>query len=104
DFLVQLVPSNVVKAMAAGDMLAVMVFALFLGVGLALTKTAAARSFETTLQGLYDVVMRLLAVVISFAPVGVFCLLFSLTARLRYDLLRQLGGDRHGLRVGFAAA
>jgi DAACS family dicarboxylate/amino acid:cation (Na+ or H+) symporter len=91
DFLVQLVPSNVVKAMAAGDMLAVMVFALFLGVGLALTKTAAARSFETTLQGLYDVVMRLLAVVISFAPVGVFCLLFSLTARLGYDVLRQLG-------------
>jgi hypothetical protein len=35
--------------------------------------------------------MRLLGVVISFAPVGVFCLLFSLTARLGYDVLRQLG-------------
>ena len=39
DFLVNLVPSNVVKAMADGDMLAVMVFALFLGIGLALTRT-----------------------------------------------------------------
>ena len=38
-FLVQLVPSNVVQAMADGDMLAVMVFALFLGVGLAAVRT-----------------------------------------------------------------
>ena len=91
DFLVKLVPSNVVKAMADGDMLAVMVFALFLGVGLALATSAAARAFETALQGLYDVVMQLLAGVIRIAPVGVACLLFSLTARLGYDVLRQLG-------------
>src|SRR5262245_1612682 len=91
DFLVQLVPNNVIKAMADGDMLAVMVFALFLGVGLALTKTDAARAFETALQGLYDVVMHLLGLVIRMAPLGVACLLFSLTARLGYDVLRQLG-------------
>src|SRR5262249_49840732 len=41
DFLVNLVPSNVVKAMGDGDMLAVMVFALFLGIGLAITRTEA---------------------------------------------------------------
>ncbi|MBP1684651.1 MAG: gltP [Deltaproteobacteria bacterium] len=91
DFLVRLVPSNVVKAMADGDMLAVMVFALFLGIGLALTRSPAARAFETALQGLYDVVMHLLGLVIRIAPVGVACLLFSLTARLGYDVLRQLG-------------
>ena len=91
DFLVQLIPSNVVKAMADGDMLAVMVFALFLGIGLVLTDTAAARSFEHGLQGLYDVVMRLLGLVIRVAPFGVACLLFSLTARLGFDVLRQLG-------------
>jgi DAACS family dicarboxylate/amino acid:cation (Na+ or H+) symporter len=91
DFLVNLVPSNIVKAMGDGDMLAVMVFALFLGVGLALTRTAAARRFEEVLEGIYDVVMRLLGIVIEAAPVGVACLLFTLTARLGYDVLRQLG-------------
>jgi len=90
DFLVQLVPSNVVKAMADGDMLAVMVFALFLGIGLALTPTDAARQFEVGLQGVYDVVMRLLGLVIRCAPVGVACLLFTLTAQLGYEILRQL--------------
>jgi DAACS family dicarboxylate/amino acid:cation (Na+ or H+) symporter len=91
DFIVNLVPNNIVKAMADGDMLAVMVFALFLGVGLAITRGEAARRFEETLQGLFDVVMRLLAAVLEVAPVGVACLLFTLTARLGWDVLRQLG-------------
>jgi Na+/H+-dicarboxylate symporter len=91
DFLVQLVPSNVIKAMSDGDMLAVMTFALFLGVGLVITRTEAARQFERGLQGLYDVTMHMLALVIRFAPIGVGCLLFSLPARLGYDILRQLG-------------
>ena len=46
DFFVQLVPSNPVRAMADGDMLAVMVFALLLGIGLGLTRSDAARRFE----------------------------------------------------------
>jgi DAACS family dicarboxylate/amino acid:cation (Na+ or H+) symporter len=91
DFLVGLVPNNIIKTMADGDMLAVMVFALFLGIGLALTRTEAARRLEEALQGLYDVVMRLLGLVIQAAPVGVACLLFTLTARLGFDVLRQLG-------------
>jgi len=91
DFLVQLVPANVVKALADQDVLAVMVFALFLGVGLTLTRTEAARSFERALEGLYDVVMRLLAIVIRMAPLGVACLLFTTTARLGYEILWQLG-------------
>ncbi len=91
DFLVNLVPANIVKAMGDGDMLALMVFALFLGVGLAMVRTEPARRFEEALQGLYEVVMRLLGVVIETAPVGVAALLFSLTARLGYEVLRQLG-------------
>ncbi len=91
DFFTNLVPANPVRAMADGDMLAVMVFALALGIGLALTRTDAARRFEDALQGLYDVVMRLLDLVIRAAPLGVACLLFTLTARLGYDILRQLG-------------
>jgi DAACS family dicarboxylate/amino acid:cation (Na+ or H+) symporter len=91
DFMVRLVPSNVVRAMADGDMLAVLVFALFLGIGLVLTPTPAARSFARGLQGLYDVTMRLLDLVIRAAPLGVACLLFTATARLGYDVLQQLG-------------
>ncbi|HKQ56755.1 MAG TPA: dicarboxylate/amino acid:cation symporter [Candidatus Eisenbacteria bacterium] len=91
DFLVNLVPNNIVKTMADGDMLALMVFSLFLGLGLALTRTEPARRLEEAVQGLYDVVMFLLGMVIQVAPIGVACLLFTLTARLGLDVLRQLG-------------
>jgi DAACS family dicarboxylate/amino acid:cation (Na+ or H+) symporter len=77
--------------MVDGDMLALMLFSVLLGVGLALTPTAAARRFEEALQGVYDVVMRLLDLVIRMAPVAVACLLFTLTARLGLHVLRQLG-------------
>jgi DAACS family dicarboxylate/amino acid:cation (Na+ or H+) symporter len=102
DFLVQLVPANVVRAMAEGDMLALMVFALFLGVGVALTPGPAARRFEEALQGLYDVVMRLLELVIRAGPVGVACLLFTLTARLGWDVLPQLGAYVAVVLLGLA--
>ena len=90
DFLVNLVPANAVRAMADGDMLAVMVFSLFLGVGLVATRSEATKKLEETLEGLNQVVMRLLAIVIELAPLGVACLLFTLTARMGYDILRQL--------------
>jgi Na+/H+-dicarboxylate symporter len=51
DLLVQIVPRNPVSAMAEGDMLAVMFFALMLGIGLAVTRTDAARQFERALEG-----------------------------------------------------
>lgn len=91
DFVVGLVPSNVVKAMADGDMLAVMVFSLLLGIGLASTRTEPARRFEEALSGVYDVVMTLLGIVLKLAPIGVACLMFTLVARLGWDILRQLG-------------
>jgi DAACS family dicarboxylate/amino acid:cation (Na+ or H+) symporter len=87
---VNLVPSNPVRAMADGDMLAVMTFAFFLGLGLVLTRTEPARRLEEALQGLYDVVMRLLDIVIRVAPLGVACLVFGLTARLGFEVMRQL--------------
>jgi DAACS family dicarboxylate/amino acid:cation (Na+ or H+) symporter len=90
DLVVRLVPDNLVRAMAENDLLAVMVFSLLLGVGLAAVRTGPARRLEELLQGVFDVVMWLLDRVIRLAPLGIFCLVFSLTARLGYEVLWQL--------------
>jgi DAACS family dicarboxylate/amino acid:cation (Na+ or H+) symporter len=90
DLLVQIVPDNPIRAAANGDMLAVMFFALALGIGLSLTRTEAARRLEGALEGLYDVTMRLIGLVIELAPFGVAALLFTLTAQLGYEILGQL--------------
>ncbi len=90
DLLIQIVPANPIKAMADGDMLAVMFFSLAIGIGLTLAKTPAARRFEEVLEGLYEVTMRLIGIVISLAPIGVAALLFTLTAQMGYEILVQL--------------
>ncbi|HYU35233.1 MAG TPA: dicarboxylate/amino acid:cation symporter [Thermoanaerobaculia bacterium] len=90
DMVVDIVPRNPIKAAAEGDMLAVMFFSLFVGIGLALVRTPAALRFQEAVEGLLDISMRLIDIVIAFAPVGVAALLFNLTAQLGYEVLRQL--------------
>jgi Na+/H+-dicarboxylate symporter len=90
DLLVQLVPDNPIRAAAEGDMLAVMFFSLMIGIGITLTNTEASQRFLGGIEGLYDVTMRLIGMVISAAPFGVAALLFTLTAQLGYDVLLQL--------------
>jgi DAACS family dicarboxylate/amino acid:cation (Na+ or H+) symporter len=63
-FFVNLVPSNPVRAMADSGMLAVMTFALLLGVGLVLTRTDASAAVSRRACGAHDVTMRLLDLVI----------------------------------------
>ncbi len=92
DLLVTMVPDNVIKAAATDNMLAVMVFALFLGVGLTLTRTAASERLRESLEGLFDVSMRLVALVLKLAPLGVGALVFSTTARLGVSVLSALAG------------
>src|SRR5262245_60173143 len=90
DLLVEIVPRNPVKAAADGDFLGVMFFSLMVGLGLALTRTPAAQRFREAVEGLLDVSMRLIDMVIAFAPLGVAALLFTLTAQLGYEVLGQL--------------
>ena len=90
DLLTNIVPDNPVKAAANGDMLAVIFFSLMVGIGLALTQTPAAERFGHAVEGLFEISMRLIHVVLAVAPIGVFALLFNLTADLGYEILAQL--------------
>ena len=92
DLLLDIVPANPVRAAADNDLLAWMFFSLMVGIGVALTRTEAARSLERALEGLYDVTMRLIGMVISFAPIGVAALLYALTAELGVEVLVRLLG------------
>ncbi len=90
DLLINIVPDNAVKAMANGDLLAVMFFALMLGLGLALTPTPGAARLREVLEGIYDVSTRLIDLVLRLAPFGVAALLFTLAARFGYGLVPPL--------------
>jgi DAACS family dicarboxylate/amino acid:cation (Na+ or H+) symporter len=90
NLFVQIIPDNPLKAAASGDMLGWMFFSLMIGVGLCITRTAMSEKLQEVIEGLYDVCMRLIGIVIRFSPIGVAALLFTLTSQLGYQILGQL--------------
>src|SRR3546814_9979302 len=72
DAVVAIVPDNIFAAMGANDVLAVMFFALFFGVGLMLVSTPRTEALKTAIEGIFEVVMKLIGLVIQLAPIAVF--------------------------------
>jgi DAACS family dicarboxylate/amino acid:cation (Na+ or H+) symporter len=74
-----------------GGILALMFFSLFVGLALTLARSERTQVFEQWLQGLYDVVMKIIALAMKIAPYGVAALVFSVVARLGIDVVLILG-------------
>ena len=87
---VAIVPSNVVAAMSANDVLAVMFFALFFGIGLLLVQTSRTEQLKDAIEGVFEVAMKLIGLVIQLAPIAIFCFMFNLSAQFGWDLLIKL--------------
>ena len=75
---------------ANSSILSVMFFALFFGIGLLLTDTPNSRTLQRGFEGLFDVTMRLILIVIKLAPIAVACFMFNLAALFGWDLLIRL--------------
>jgi DAACS family dicarboxylate/amino acid:cation (Na+ or H+) symporter len=91
DSFVNIIPQNLVEVMGSNSaILSVMFFALFFGIGLLLTDTPAARTLQRGFEGLFDVTMRLILIVIRLAPLAVACFMFNLAALFGWDLLIRL--------------
>ncbi len=90
-FFLELVPRNVVKAAADMQVLPLMVFAVFFGIGLVMVKSKASDQLQLVINGLFEVMMKLLNLVIKTAPIAIACLMFNLAAMFGWDLLAALG-------------
>ncbi|WCP13039.1 Proton/glutamate-aspartate symporter [Sphingobium sp. AntQ-1] len=88
--LIAIIPDNIIGAMADNDILAVMVFALFFGIGLVLVQTEQSKMLLNAMEGLFDVTMRLIGIVIRLAPIAIACFMFNLAAQFGWDLLIRL--------------
>jgi len=89
--LVNIVPKNPLRSMVEFDMLAIIFFSLMFGVGLALVPRERAAPMVRVLEALADVVGAIIDLVMKAAPLGVFALVFAVTARFGHELLFKLG-------------
>jgi DAACS family dicarboxylate/amino acid:cation (Na+ or H+) symporter len=90
-FFLDLVPRNVVNAAAQTQVLPLMVFAVFFGIGLVMVKSKASDQLQLMITGLFEVMMKLLNLVIKTAPIAIACLMFNLAAMFGWELLLALG-------------
>lgn len=77
--LIDMVPRNPVAAMAEAQMLPIIVFSVLLGIAITLSG-ARGRHIADWFQDMNTVVMRLVTLVMRFAPYGVFALIAILAA------------------------
>ena len=91
DAFINIVPNNLIEVLGSNSaILSVMFFALFFGIGLLLTDTPGSRFLLKGFEGLFDVTMRLILIVIKLAPIAVACFMFNLAALFGWDLLIRL--------------
>lgn len=91
NMLLSIVPDNVVGAAANNSILAVMFFALMVGIGIVMNRSKSTDILLRGIEGLFEVSMTLIGLVIKLAPYAVFCFMFNLAALFGWDLLVRLG-------------
>lgn len=98
DQLLEIIPRNPLAEMVGaadgsspgGGMLAVMFFALALGLALLTIGADASRPVTAFFDGLFQACMKIVGFAMIFAPFGVAGLMFSVTAAMGLDILRVL--------------
>ena len=92
EMVLSIVPSNVIKAASEnGSILALMFFAVMFGVGMVLTRDDKVATLKRGIEGVFEISMTLIGLVIRLAPYAVFCFMFNLAAIFGFDLLVRLG-------------
>lgn len=74
DTLLNIVPVNPIASMVEGNMLQIIFFALFLGIGIALLGSKA-KTVYNFFDGLAEIMYKITGIIMRFAPIGIFGLI-----------------------------
>lgn len=88
---VDIVPRNPLDAAARGDMLALIFFTLVFGIALTRLPEHLAKPVLRVIEGVGEAISVMIGFAMKLAPVGVAGLIFVVTARFGFDVLRSLG-------------
>ncbi|WP_462163825.1 dicarboxylate/amino acid:cation symporter [Pseudoalteromonas xiamenensis] len=89
DVIIGMFPTNPIDAMASGNMLQVIVFALLFGIAMALSGESGKR-VAVLFDDLNNVVLKLVTILMNLAPYGVFCLMAKLFTTIEISIIKSL--------------
>jgi len=92
DFIVEMIPSNLFKALGDnGNMLQVIFFVIFFGISMLLIPEKNAKPIKDFFDGLNDVVLKMVDLIMITAPVAVFALLATVIVSAEsWDIIEAL--------------
>jgi len=85
-WLIDLVPPNIIKAVADDAMLPVILFAALFGLALARVREERRVAVLRVVEGIAEAMQRLVSAILALAPIGVFALAVPLATRLGYAI------------------
>ena len=105
DLIVNFFPRNIFEAMAQGNILQVIIFAAFFGLALStLSHTESGKMVYGFVQSFNVVIMRVIAIVMKFAPIGVFALLGGIVGVTGIQVILPLAKFLLTITLGSLAA
>ncbi len=88
--LLNIIPTNPAQSLAEGTMLQIIFFAILVGVAISLTPRERTGTFLSFFEGLNEVMIQIVHLVIRLAPYGVFALIASVVASFGFHILLSL--------------
>jgi Na+/H+-dicarboxylate symporter len=90
DLLTGMIPSNIFKSLAGGNILQIIFFALLAGYFIGKLDIKAKTTLSDFFDSLYKLMMKITDCVILFAPVGIFGLLYETVAQSGTEVFKSL--------------
>ncbi|MCT4663402.1 MAG: dicarboxylate/amino acid:cation symporter [Tissierellales bacterium] len=88
--LLNMIPKNPIKALADGEMLQIIVFAILTGISISLLGEKA-KAAKDVFESLNEMMLKMVGMVMYLAPIGVFGLLVKTFSQLGFDAMWNLG-------------
>ena len=99
DILKRMIPLNPIQALASGDILGIIFFAIFFGITMNFIRSSDSRSnIKGLIQSIYDIVLKMTQVIIKCAPIGVFGLMTRTVSNTGLSIFKELG--MYALTIG----
>lgn len=92
NLIVNFVPINIFKSMAEGNMIQIIIFSILFGLAIStLSHDNKAQQVLTFVKNGNAVIMKIIELVMVFAPIGIFALVASMTGNYGISILIPLG-------------
>ena len=98
DILKRMIPTNPIGALAKGDILGVIFFALFFGVMMNFSSSDSRSTIKKIIKSIYDIILKMTQVIIKSAPLGVFGLMTKTVSNTGLSIFKELG--MYALTIG----